>query len=435
MSETQSICSNSPMLDHALDHARSGLPVFPCRADKTTYPGADRDANGDKIEKTGGLYKATTDEPTIRGWWGRWPNAMIGLRMGKSSGLFAIDPDAPKESGGVDGRVELAKLERRHGPLDTLTTNTPGAGSHKFFNWRDDRYITNGEGNLKGLGINVRGEGGYVIVPPSVRADGRVYEFARSAQFIADAPEWLYNLILPKAPATELFVVSPPLAPAEDRLTISERALANVVQLKPKARNERTYLDAALNRECDALAATREGGRNAALNIASMKLGQLVGPSRLSETEVRTRLFAAATANGLVDDGKQAVLDTIKSGLTKGMQQPRVIPDRAGHDKRIGISAQLCDDERGLVAHQAADEIYVATEAIQLGNDDRSLVVFLRRLQCRCQLRPPIKGVGTFASFDLRKRLDHVEAFGFRKPCERRLLRFKPQAGLALSGS
>jgi hypothetical protein len=111
MSERQSICSNSSMLDHALDHARSDLPVFPCRPDKTPYPRADRDANGDKVEKTGGLYKATTDEATIRVWWTRWPNAMIGLRMGKSSGLFAIDPDAPKEFGGVDGRAELARLE------------------------------------------------------------------------------------------------------------------------------------------------------------------------------------------------------------------------------------------------------------------------------------------------------------------------------------
>ena len=83
MSERQSICSNSPMLDHALHYARSGFPVFPCRPDKTPYPAADKDTNGDKIEKTGGLYKATTDEARIGAWWERWPKAMIGLRMGK----------------------------------------------------------------------------------------------------------------------------------------------------------------------------------------------------------------------------------------------------------------------------------------------------------------------------------------------------------------
>jgi hypothetical protein len=329
--------SNSfSMLDHALDHARSGLPVFPCRPDKTPYPGSDRDANGDKIEKTGGLYKATTDEATIISYWTRWPNAMIGLRMGKASGLFAIDPDAPKEAGDVDGRVELAKLEERHGSLDTLTTNTPGKGNHKFFNYREDRPISNGEGNLKGLGINVRGDGGYVIVPPSVRADGLAYEYERSVQYIADAPDWLYEKILPKTPAIEIVVDSPALA-ADDLLSISEQAFANVVQLRNSNRNELAYAERALNDECDALAAEREGGRNNALNIAALKLGSLIGPGRLSETEVMARLIAACDANGLLACGRAKVLATINSGLSKGLQQPRVIPDRADHG---GVSSE-----------------------------------------------------------------------------------------------
>jgi hypothetical protein len=346
----QSILSGTSMLDHALDHARCGLPVFPCRPDKTPYPGADRDANGDKIEKTGGLYKATTDEATIIDYWTRWPNAMIGLRMGKASGLFAIDPDAPKESGDVDGRLELARLEGRHGLLDTLTTNTPGAGNHKFFNWRDDRPVSNGEGDLKGLGINVRGEGGYVIVPPSVRADGRAYEYQRAAQHIADAPEWLYEMILPKAPAIVVVVDSPPLAPADEPPTISERAFANVVQLQTAPRGERPYSERALNDEGDALAAERKGGRNIALNTAALKLGSLIGPGRLSESEVRARLFAAATANGLVADGKQKVLDTINSGLSEGLQHPRIIPDRAMPGEARAASATVLVKPATIVA-------------------------------------------------------------------------------------
>jgi hypothetical protein len=321
---TQSTSSDMSMLDHALDHARCGLPVFPCRPDKTPYPSADKDANGVKIKGTGGLYKATTDEATIRVFWARWPNAMIGLRMGKASGLFAIDPDAPKEPGDIDGRVELAKLEACHGLLDTLTTNTPGGGNHKFFNLRPDHPVSNAEGDLKGLGINVRGEGGYVIVPPSVREDGRAYEYDRSAQYIADAPQWLEDLISPKTPA----MVSPALVPADEEPSITEQALATVAQPRESTGNERAYSERALNNECAALAATRKGGRNKALNTTAMKLGQLIGPGRLGETEVRSRLFSAAEANGLVADGVQAVLGTIDSGLAKGMKEPRAIPDR-----------------------------------------------------------------------------------------------------------
>jgi hypothetical protein len=319
------------MLDHALDHARNGLPVFPCRPDKTPYLGSDRDANGDKIKKTGGLYKATTDEAKITSYWTRWPNAMIGLRTGKASGLFVIDPDAPKESGDPDGRVELAKLEACHGFLDTLTTNTPGGGNHKFFNVRDDHPVSNAEGDLKGLGINVRGEGGYVIVPPSVREDGRAYAYDQSAQHIADAPEWLYHLISPRTPA----MGSAGLVSADDEPSITEQALAKIAQPRDSFRDERAYCERALNDECHALGATRKGGRNKALNTAAMKMGQLVGPDRLSESEVRARLQVAAEANGLVADGEAKVLATIDSGLSKGMQEPRVIPDR---DDRAEIS-------------------------------------------------------------------------------------------------
>jgi hypothetical protein len=358
---TQSTSPDASMLNHALDHARCGLPVFPCRLDKTPFPGADRGANGDKIEKSGGLYKATTDEATITAWWARWPNAMIGLPMGKASGLFAIDPDAPKQSGGVDGRVELAKLEGLHGSLDTLTTNTPSGGNHKFFNWRNDRPITNGEGDLKGLGINVRGEGGYVIVPPSVRADGRTYEYERSAQFIADAPEWLYDLISPKMPAIAT-LDSPPLAPADDQRSISELALANVIRPQTPTRNERAYCDRALVLECNGLASTSLD-RNIELNNAALALGSLIGPGRLSESEVYDALIGASVDNGYdKEHGRAATRATIRSGLAKGMQQPRIITTPR-NDFGLNDEATLRHCDSGFKIAQSSSEQHQSNNA------------------------------------------------------------------------
>ena len=97
---------------------------------------------------------------------------------------------------------------------------TPRGGLHLLFKWRADRPVSNSEGQLKGLGINVRGNGGYVIAPPSRRADGRAYEIAEPLDIfnVADAPEWLYDLILTK-PARE----------AQPELSISRRA-AQAVQ-------------------------------------------------------------------------------------------------------------------------------------------------------------------------------------------------------------
>jgi hypothetical protein len=310
------------MLDHALDYARRGVPVFPCKPDKSPHTFS-------------GVKDASTSEIKIRQWWGpgQAPHAMIGMAMGKVSGIWALDPDAA-EGDKPDGRANWRALVAENGGCPhTHTHNTPGGGQHLLFKYDHDRPITNRMGDLKGLGIHVRGDGGYIIAPPSVNADGRAYQIDEPLDFwkFAPAPDWLYDKILakPALPATD----SPPLIPTDDELSITERALAkvnaNVVQFKDSNRNERTYSETALNRECDALTAEREGGRNDALNSAAVKLGSLIGPGRLSETEVRARLEAAATTNGLVDDdGRRATLNTINSGLSKGLQQPRIIPDR-----------------------------------------------------------------------------------------------------------
>ena len=73
------------MVEHALYYARRGWPVFPCKpTNKSPF-------------FAGGFHVATTDEKTIRGWWGYWPKAMIGVPMGPRSGVWAIDPDPPKK--------------------------------------------------------------------------------------------------------------------------------------------------------------------------------------------------------------------------------------------------------------------------------------------------------------------------------------------------
>jgi KaiC/GvpD/RAD55 family RecA-like ATPase len=306
----------APMLHFALDYAGRGWPVFPCNPiNKRPFPRGDVDpVTGKTIKGTGGFKKASLDPEQITAWWKEWPGAMIGIPMGSRTGVWALDPDAPKRPSNIDGRENWAQLKLKNSNhAHTHTHNTPGGGQHILFKYHADKPITNREGGIATLGINVRGEGGYVIAPPSMTADGKRYEFAEplDAFAFAEAPDWLYDLIL-----------STPSIPGQASARPEPAPRPKPIPTK------RQYADAALRGECDELAATVTGNRNKQLNNAALKLGTLVAAGELSEGEVVGALYDAAVANGLVaDDGERAAMATINSGLRKGLQTPREIPE------------------------------------------------------------------------------------------------------------
>jgi Bifunctional DNA primase/polymerase, N-terminal/Primase C terminal 2 (PriCT-2) len=196
-------------LEAALAYAEIGLAVFPCEpADKSPVGPLvplDLGPNRKPIKGTGGLKKATRDPVLIREWWTMRPDAMIGAATGAASGFWAVDPDVPKQvkKGKLgelspDGRKAWADLKAEHGDHDpTIEVTTPSGGQHIYFGYDPERPVGNREGALSGRGINVRGDGGYVILPPSRRLDGKAY--AANAPFdpaaLAEAPDWLYEAI------------------------------------------------------------------------------------------------------------------------------------------------------------------------------------------------------------------------------------------------
>jgi len=134
---------DAPMVEWALFYARHEWPVFPSDGKRPLTP-RDKDANGEEIKRTGGFYKATTNEDQIRAWWKKWPDAQIAIRAGEASGVFAIDIDAEA------GLENWAKIIAEHG--DTPQTHahlTPGGGKHLVFRWHADRPITISPGQLK----------------------------------------------------------------------------------------------------------------------------------------------------------------------------------------------------------------------------------------------------------------------------------------------
>ncbi len=163
----------------ALALARRGRPVLPCAP------------RGKRPLLAHGSLDASTDPRVIARWFERWPTANLAVRTGRESRLVALDVD------GEDGTESLRELEREHGELPpTASVCTPRGGQH-FYLEHPGVEVPNSAGKIA-VGVDVRGENGYVLVPPSIGANGRRYEIDED-HAPAPMPEWLLELA--RAPA------------------------------------------------------------------------------------------------------------------------------------------------------------------------------------------------------------------------------------------
>lgn len=186
-------------LDQAMVYAANGISVFPvhsvnengacsCGKAECKHPGKHPRTNT-------GLNAATTDKKQIAEWWTKWSDSNIGIRTGVESRIWALDVD--KKSNGYES---LENLQKKYEKLPrTWTTITGGEGQHHIFS-TDDPSIKNRAGILPGL--DVRGEGGYIVAPPSSHKSGRRYQWqlhhSPEEVQISKAPEWLINLVKAK---------------------------------------------------------------------------------------------------------------------------------------------------------------------------------------------------------------------------------------------
>ena len=140
------------------------------------------------------LRPATVEE--LEAWFKRWPKANIGIVTGAVSGVVVLDVD--ERHGGT---VSLSQLNTEFGPAPmTVEAATGGGGRHVYFGHPGGRV-----GNRVGLrpGIDLRGDGGCVVAPPSVHPSGRPYAWlpGRSPNEIEIAP--LPSWLLPRSDRVE----------------------------------------------------------------------------------------------------------------------------------------------------------------------------------------------------------------------------------------
>jgi hypothetical protein len=164
------------LLIAALDLAGAGRPVFPCR------PGAKA-----PLTRRGHL-DATTDERKVRFWWTEcWPGANIGVPTGNGVAVIDVDP----------GGELWADTVLDEGPL-TLTVRTARGGLHLYY--MVGVAVPNSASKLADH-VDVRGDGGYVLVPPSATADG-AYSYEEAVP-PAPMPDWLLGECLRAKPVAQ----------------------------------------------------------------------------------------------------------------------------------------------------------------------------------------------------------------------------------------
>jgi hypothetical protein len=160
-----------------------GWAIFPApRGEKKSHKSAKF--------SDGRRWGATADPNQIRRDFNRWPKANIGIPTGAVNRIFVVEADTPLGHN-VDGISALTSLELQHGKLPaTLMAESPTGSLHRYFNHPGDVKIVS---RALVPGVDVKGDGGMVIAPPSIRSDG-AYRWANNLP-IADAPRWLLDLV------------------------------------------------------------------------------------------------------------------------------------------------------------------------------------------------------------------------------------------------
>lgn len=210
-------------LDAALSCIRRGWPVIPlhdvamgfCSCNDGSEKHAGTSAGKHPIAARW-QFSAITDEEIMRGFMAGRPGMNFGIKTGLDAGLWVLDVD-PKH----EGDKRLAELVGTHGNLpDTYMQRTGSGGVHYFWLLPGDFTPTNSKGSLP-AGLDVRGEGGFVVAAPCVSGIGP-YETLMNIP-LAQAPDWLLEMIRPRVPADREHVEAlehwdaPALAGVSDR--------------------------------------------------------------------------------------------------------------------------------------------------------------------------------------------------------------------------
>jgi hypothetical protein len=140
-----------PLSAAAREFATAEVPVFPC------VPGAKRPLTEH------GFHDASADPAVVDAWWRQHPGANIGLPTGATSGVVVVDVDVHGPVNGFEAMNRAHRAGRMDGWLFTVAS--PSGGLHAYYPATPE--TTQPSWQAARAGIDFRGDGGYIIIPPS----------------------------------------------------------------------------------------------------------------------------------------------------------------------------------------------------------------------------------------------------------------------------
>jgi hypothetical protein len=224
-----------------------------------------------------GCKDASSNGDDLLRWWGEVPDAGIAVATGAESGVWVLDIDGPV------GAVVWWDWEARHEPIHTLAQRTgrTDGGRQLFFRWPQELIVRNKAKVMPG--IDVRGEGGYVVLPPSLHPDGRRYQWEGT---------WEGRVMAAHAPAKLLKLVQ------AERTKSTQSRRQDVWSTTPYGRK------AADDLELD-LASCGRGGRDQEAFRVAVRLMELERDRQLAPGEVEDVMRRALRRNGYLADQRK----------------------------------------------------------------------------------------------------------------------------------
>lgn len=272
-----------------LEYIARGLPIFPCHG-----------GSNPRLRKTpltpDGFKSASRDPDVIQRWLERYPSALWGMPTGVASRFVILDIDVKDPA--ADGFDTLADLGRSILP-ETPLVHTASGGVHVYFQC-PDRELRNSAGKI-GPGLDVRGDGGYVIVPTLGSGYAWDAHWNLDAVEPVEAPDWLW----PQAPSRPHTSGSP--VPQTDGLS--------------------RYAEAALDHACKAIIHAPAGQQEITLNVECFSIGTLAAAGGISEGLALKALLYAA--NRMRDHDprwpwRQEEIDfKVRRSFADGLRHPR----------------------------------------------------------------------------------------------------------------